>query len=335
MSNPFRARAPLRAVLPLGLLPCFACHEGVAAPVEVGANCALPMPAGIASTVPDTPAFDAERAWADLERIVALGERPAGSKKLAELRDFLASELQAVGLTPVRQPFEDETPIGRIAFENLYADLPAAKDASAAPIVILCTHIDTKRMEFPFVGANDAGAGTAVLLELARVLARSGGERAVTYRLLFQDGEESVKREWSGSDNTYGSRHHVKMLGQEGLLPRVKACVLLDLVGDESLRLTQELNSDPELLGIFFAAAREIGLAKHVGAPAREIFDDHLSFIAANIRSVDLIDFENGRGNSYWHTAEDTLAHCSKTSLDAIGRIVLAGLPGIEAFARR
>ena len=73
--------------------------------------------------------------------------------------------------------------------------------------VIVGTHFDTKRGIPGFVGANDAGAGTAVLLELARVLARSG-PHAVTYRFLFIDGEESLRLEWRGDDNTYGSRHH-------------------------------------------------------------------------------------------------------------------------------
>lgn len=112
----------------------------------------------------------------------------------------------------------------------------------------------------------------------------------------------------------------------------MKACVLLDLVGDSDLRLTRDTNSDRELLGFFFDAAREAGLGEHVGARAQAIKDDHLSFMRLGIKSCDLIDFEYGPGNRYWHTEEDTLEHCSQESLDAIGRIVCAGLPALEAW---
>ncbi len=63
--------------------------------------------------------------------------------------------------------------------------------------------------------------------------------------------------------------------------------------------------------------------------------DDHLPFLRAGIPAVDLIDLEYGPDRSYWHTPEDTLEHCSKESLGVIGRIVLLGLPRLEAWIRR
>ena len=48
---------------------------------------------------------------------------------------------------------------------------------------------------------------------------------------------------------------------------------------------------------------------------------------------VDLIDFDYGDYNEYWHSKEDTLDKCSQESLDVIGRIVLAGLPRVEEMA--
>jgi len=51
----------------------------------------------------------------------------------------------------------------------------------------------------------------------------------------------------------------------------------------------------------------------------------------ARVRSVNLIDFEYGPNNSYWHTDKDVVEHCSKESLDAIGRITLRGLADLEA----
>ena len=278
--------------------------------------------------------FDEQRAYALLERVVAIGPRPAGTVKGKEQRDMIAAELSGCGLTPVREAFEPKTPIGALSLENVYADIEGApRGGSPPPIVILCTHFDTKRLGFEFVGANDAGSGTAVLLELARVLSKHPGE--VTWRLLFLDGEEAVRPQWVDPDNCYGSRHHAARLKETGLLPRVKACVLLDLVGDRDLRLTTELNSNRELLELFFGAARKNGLGQHVGGPALEISDDHLPFIAVGVPSVDLIDFDYGPDNSLWHSPDDTLDKCSAASLGAIGRIVLHGLPALEQWALR
>ena len=278
--------------------------------------------------------FDADRAWSDLERIVGLGPRPVGSEALEEQRKLIEAELRAAGLEPVRQAFVANTPLGEREMANVIADVPGRSlDGEPAPIVILCSHIDTKIFDFEFVGANDGGSSTAVLLELARGLA-STAPHGVTYRLIFLDGEEALRPEWRGLDNTYGSRYYADQLLRSPDLARVKACVLLDLVGDRDLKLTRDTNSDRRLLGFFFDAARRGGLGQHVGAAAQAVKDDHLSFMRSGIPSCDLIDLEFGPNNDYWHSPQDTLENCSRDSLAAIGRIVLLGLPALEAWAR-
>jgi Zn-dependent M28 family amino/carboxypeptidase len=167
-----------------------------------------------------------------------------------------------------------------------------------------------------------------VLIELARQLASR--ENPVAYRIVFLDGEEAIRSQWIDPDNRYGSRHHVAELARTKLLERVKACVLLDLVGDKGLRLTHDAYSDPELLAAFFGAAEENGLGDHVGARRQPVKDDHLSFIEAGVPSADLIDLEYGPANRYWHSEDDTLENVSAESLGIIGTIVLLGLPRVE-----
>lgn len=284
---------------------------------------------------PRTTAFDAARAWRDLETLVALGPRPPGSEALERARAYLELELGALGLEPVREAFTAQTPIGPIEMCNVYADLEApAAEGERAPLVLLVAHFDTKICDFEFVGANDGGSGTAVLLELARVLAQ-GPERRLSYRFLFVDGEEAVRWDWAGEDNCYGSRHHAERLLRGEDYERTKAVVLIDLVGDRDLRLWRDSNSDPELLAIFFDAARENGLGRYVDGRREPVKDDHLSFMRIGVRSVDFIDLEYGPDNDWWHSPEDTLDKCSAESLGATGKIVLLGLPGLEAlFAR-
>jgi aminopeptidase-like protein len=299
---------------------------------------ALSCEGGLGAT--SSTAFDEARAWHDLETLVGFGPRPPGSETLEKTRQYLEHELTAAGLAPVRDAFEVDppaTPGGakaahKVAMANVYADL-RAKDPKAET-VILCTHFDTKISTEPFVGANDGGSGTAVLLELARVLAKDG-PRDLTYRFLFLDGEESLRWEWAGEDNTYGSRHHAQELKKSGLVSSIRCCVLLDMVGDKDLRFWNETYSNRRLMDLFIQAAAGAGLSKHVDGRRAEARDDHLAFMAVGIPSVDLIDFEYGPDNSWWHTKEDTLDKCSAQSLGITGRLVLAAIPEIErTFAR-
>jgi hypothetical protein len=308
-----------------GCLGCDSADAGDPAAAADATQGNKPKPVGF-----DPGRFDEERAWSLLERIVAIGPRPSGTLKNGELRNLIEAELKRVGLAPVREPFQDPaTPIGKVSFENLYADVPGS--GAEPPIVVIATHFDTKRVQgIEFLGANDGGSGTAVLLELARALA--GAETAVTWRLLFLDGEEAIQPTWVDPDNRYGSRHHVARLEETGELARVKAMVLLDMVGDEDLRFETDTNSTRELLRIFFDAAHANGMGKHVDGRVQAISDDHLSFLAKRIPSADLIDLDYGEFNEYWHTADDTLEHCSRASLGVTGRIVLFALPAVEAW---
>jgi glutaminyl-peptide cyclotransferase len=284
--------------------------------------------------------FDEARAWKDLEHLVSLGTRTPGSAALETTRAYLEQELTKAGLVPVREPFEVQPPEAsgkprepaKIAMANVYADLKS-KDPKAET-VILCTHFDTKIGPMPILGANDGGSGTAVLLELARVLA-AAGPRELTYRFLFLDGEEAIRWDWAGTDNTYGSRHHAGELRKSGRAASVRCCLLLDMVGDKDLRFLNESLSNRRLAAIVSEAAASAGLSAHVDGRRAEARDDHLSFMAVGIPSLDLIDFDYGPDNAWWHTKEDTLDKCSPKSLGITGRIVLASLPLIErGFAR-
>lgn len=295
-------------------------------------SCALvSCPAG--SAAPALPAFDSERAWTHLRQLVHLGPRPPGTKELEATRQYIAKELTALGLAPVREDFTAHTPLGDFAMANVYADLAAS--APDAELLVLATHFDTKLGIPGFVGANDGGSGTAAQLELARVIV-AGGARPLTYRFLFLDGEEATRPQWEGQDNCYGSRHHAAGLAKTGAASRVRALVLLDMVGDRELRLWRESWSDRRLMELFRASAEKAGLGQYLSQRSEAIEDDHQPFLALGIPAIDLIDFEYGPGNSVWHTSSDDLDHCSQESLGAIGKLVLAALPEIEEhFARR
>lgn len=278
----------------------------------------------------EIPAFDAERAWKHLEAQVAIGPRHAGSEGAERTRKYLEEHLEAAGLTPVREAFTSVTPVGSIEFCNVYADLPGT-GGDEQPIFVIASHYDTKRLGPNFVGANDGGSSTAVLLELARVVA-AGPQRPVTYRFLFLDGEEAVRDQWRDPDNRYGSKYHVQRIKKQGLDTRVKICVLLDMVGDKDLKLTLDQNSDQDLVELFERTAKQNDLGRYVWSARMPILDDHISFSEGlSIPVIDLIDFQYGPSRAtWWHTDEDSLDKCSAASLGVSGKLVIAALPELE-----
>jgi Zn-dependent M28 family amino/carboxypeptidase len=272
----------------------------------------------------EPPGFSGARAFEDLKRLVAFGPRPSGSPALAQTRQWLIQELRGAGAEVEEDPFVGDTPIGPIPMNNLIAKFRG----SVRQTVIVAGHYDTKRFDqFRFLGANDGGSSAALLLELARVL---GARRhALNYWLVFFDGEEAV-RDWSATDSLYGSRHLVEKLSANGELSRLEALILVDMIGDAQLRLPRESNSTPWLTDLVFNVAHRLGYGKYFVNDQNAVDDDHMPFINAGVSAVDLIDFDYGPNNSYWHTAQDTLDHCSPQSLAIVGRVVTATLIELE-----
>lgn len=294
---------------------------------------------------PTTP-FDAERAFKHIEKQVAYGPRPAGSAALEQLRAWLVAELKSYGLTVTTQPFVAKTPSKKfptLRMENVIAELPG----TSSDVIIIASHYDTKYMEDEvFVGANDAGSSTAVVLELARVLAATPAEERRfphTLQFVFFDGEEAVV-EWEGDDNTYGSRHFVERLQATNQTKRVKAMILLDMVGDADLSIPKEYQSSAWLANILHETAHELGYGAHFPKTTHVIADDHIPFLKAGIPAVDLIDFTYGTDevnfgpggpeNAYWHTARDTVDKLNPRSLKIVGDTVLRALPKVARAAR-
>src|SRR4030088_122623 len=111
-----------------------------------------------------------EKAFTHVQRLVDFGPHPAGAKALEESRSYIEDQLRRSGWQVTRQAFSDDTPRGKIQFVNLIAKFPDHGKA-ASPSFLLCSHYDTKTFDaIRFVGANDAGSSTGLLLELARVI---------------------------------------------------------------------------------------------------------------------------------------------------------------------
>jgi Zn-dependent M28 family amino/carboxypeptidase len=164
-------------------------------------------------------------------------------------------------------------------------------------------------------------------LELARVLAEN--KDPLDYWFLFLDGEEAFI-EWSTFDSTYGSRHLAKRWKEEGIVPKIRALILLDMIGDKDLDIFYETNSDQRLMDLVWNTAKEMGLESILSNIRGGVEDDHIPFLDVGIPSVDIIDLNYGPGNSYHHTSEDTLDKVSPENMEKVGKLVLAVLSVLQ-----
>ena len=258
---------------------------------------------GGAPPAPRVHRFDAERAFAELRRQVELGPRPAGSDTLRRLAVRLRRELPGGRFEHVP---------GHPGLRNVVGRIPGTR-----PAIAIGAHYDTKNLP-GFVGANDAAAGTAAVLELARVL--RGMERpagAPELRFLLFDGEEASDdnrpfRETGLRGSTaYAERH-------EG---EVGALILLDFIAAEDLSIRRERNSDRGLWGRLRAAAGKVGAeaAFPSGRLDGAITDDHVPFLERGVRAIDVIQWPY----ECFHRRCDDISAVSERSLDMTGETVL------------
>ena len=260
--------------------------------------------------------FSGEKALVHVQRLVDLGPRPAGSDAIEKARNYIEDELRHSGWQVTRQAFSDDTPRGKINFVNLIARLSSDGNA-ASPSFLLCSHYDTKLFDtIRFVGANDGGSSTGLLLELARVLGHHANV-ARNVELVFFDGEEAYEN-FSETDGLYGSRFFAKQLQSEGA-KKIRGGILFDMVGDRSLGITLPADSPAAMARDVFAAAEAVKLRKYFSYLDRDMIDDHTPLNAIGIPTIDIIDFDY----PWWHTADDTMDKISAESLQIVGSVAL------------
>jgi glutaminyl-peptide cyclotransferase len=218
--------------------------------------------------------------------------------------------------------FSADTPVGRLAMKNIVAKIPGEKPG----IILLGTHYDTLLTVPNFVGADDGGSSTALMLELARLLCPKRGKYAVW--IAFFDGEEAMQH-WSNTDSRYGSRQMAAKLAMSGDLKKVKAFLLADIVGGGKAQFLRETSSTPDLINLVWKTAHDLGYTALFRDTTTEAQDDHDSFLSRGVPSVDVIgDFVN---NGYWHTPQDNMDVISAKTLAVVGHVFLESVKELQS----
>lgn len=308
-----------------GALLVWGCNSDTHAPAPAAQPPFMSTVAGRAPTVAPgdeapPPAkvdgFDGKRAYELVVKQVSFGPRPAGSPALAKLQEYLESQLKSYGCAVDTDSFSADTPAGRLPMKNIVAKIPGQKPG----IILLGTHYDTKRLE-NFVGADDAGSSTAVMMEIARILCAQKAATKYAVWIAFLDGEEAVNVEWKDPDNRYGSRQLAAQMAASGDLKRIKVFLLADLVGGKNLLLMRESDSTKSYTDLVWKTGQRLGYEKVFVDQSTPVADDHLSFLARGVPAVDVINMETSA--AYWHTPEDTPDKLSPKSLAIVGHTLL------------
>jgi len=308
------AKADSSAASPLASSPAAA----------TSASPAALQPGDEAPPADKTGGFDGNRAFMQVEKQVAFGPRPSGSAAINKLQEYIQSELASYGCKVDTDAFTADTTVGRLPMKNIVAKIPGDKPG----IIMLATHYDTKLLP-NFVGADDAGSSTGVMLELARLLCPKHGAYQVW--ITFLDGEEAMK-EWSDTDSRYGSRQMAAKLALSGELPKVKAFLLADIVGTHTPHFKRESDSTKWLVDLVWGVAKNLGYGSVFLNEATQISDDHDPFLKRHVPAADVIDLQNWPGGDvfYWHTPEDTLDKISAKSLAITGHVFLESVKQLQ-----
>jgi Zn-dependent M28 family amino/carboxypeptidase len=117
----------------------------------------------------------------------------------------------------------------------------------------------------------------------------------------------------------------------DGTAKKVKALINVDMIGDKNLALIEEWNSTDWLRALVWRTAAELGYSRQFPKNPGAIEDDHAPFLAIGVPALDLIDFEYGPNNSYWHTEADTIDKLGAGSFQAVGDVLLRVIDKLEA----
>jgi glutaminyl-peptide cyclotransferase len=283
-------------------------------PFMAGTTTAAPQVPDDAMPPEKTGGIDGAKAYAHVAKLVSFGPRPAGSQAILHAQDYITSQLSGFGCTVDTDSFSADTPAGRLPMKNIVAKVQGERQG----IILLATHYDTKRLD-NFVGADDGGSSTGVMLELARKMCAMRPRYSIW--IAFFDGEEAVRKEWQDPDNRYGSRQMAAKMAASGDLKHTRAMILADLVGGRALGIRKEQMSTKELEDLIWATAKRLGYGQIFLDEATTVDDDHVSFLSRGVPSADVIDLVNSAG--YWHTPQDTLDKISAKSLGIVGHVLL------------
>ena len=290
------------------------------------------------------PDFNADSAFSFVKAQCDFGPRVPGTKAHEACANYLVGKLKQYTPDVIVQAGKVTTYNGvNLDIKNIIARF----NPSAKKRILLFAHWDTRpwadrdtvRQNEPILGADDAGSGVGVLLELARILSQTAP--SVGIDIAFFDAEDYGTRAGEeGGDDSYalGTQYWCRNLVPANY--KAEYGILLDMVGARNAQFGLEVISRqyaPGVLTNVWNAANRIGYGAYfIYLEGGYITDDHLYVNEmAGIPSIDIIHTSATTGTGFpahWHTHRDNMDVIDRSTLKAVGQTLLEVIfvsPGI------
>ena len=330
---PLYGRLSLAAAVPLLVFSLCGCGTGgrnsAASTVEADTTPPLIAPADVAPPASQTGGFDGAKAYSHVVKLVSFGPHPPDTPAIRQVQSYIRSQLKSFGCPVDVDDFHAQTPIRTLAMENIVARIPG----SGPGRIVLLPHYDTLRLP-GFVGADDGGSSSGLMLEIARLLCNGPKNRNSVW-IAFLDGEEAQlvengEAQWTDADSVFGSRELAARMDLSGDLKNVKAVILADMIGQKNLHIMRESSSTKWLTDLVWKTADRLGYGNIFLNGETPISDDHIPFIEHGAPAVDIIDFQDFTQEGYWHTTQDTLDKLSPRNIAIVGHVILASVQKLQ-----
>ncbi len=297
-----------------------------------------------------TPDFNADSAFAFVKKQVDFGPRTPNSAAHEKCAAWIVAEAKKYADTVYVQNY---VATGFDGLKMKSTNIIASFNPHATKRILLSAHWDTRpfadqdetEREKPIDGANDAGSGVGVLLEVARQLhgyeptfigmetvkTGTADSLEIGVDIIFFDSEDYGQP----SDSKLPQKEDTYCLGSQYWASNIHVHnykadfgINLDMVGAADAHFTREQFS---VYNADWVSQYVWGLAGRLGFGSLFLYDqtggitdDHLYVMkGTKIPCVDIIDYDAQGFHESWHTHKDNIDIISKATLLAVGKTVL------------
>lgn len=283
-----------------------------------------------AQTTTQTMTFSADSAYAYVKQQCDMGPRVPGTPAHEQCAQWLTAQLGRWCDTVIVQ----QAPVTTFDGTTLTCkNIVGTFNPDATDRILLLAHWDCRPWADndpdpslhtqPVMGANDAASGTAVILELARLMADKRPKVGIDLLLVDVEdwGQNEDEDSWALGTQHWANNPHVAGY-------KANFGILLDMVGTRGARFSHEyfsLQYAQGVVGMVWEAAKKAGYGSYfVNQQGGAITDDHVMVNRiAGIPTIDIIDMRPEGDTGFfdgWHTTHDTLDQIDPATLKAVGQ---------------
>lgn len=286
-----------------------------------------------------SPEFNADSAYAFVEKQVDFGPRIPGSDAHKACGDYLMAKLTGFGALVTEQKADITHYDGKnLSIRNIIGSFYPEKEKR----ILLYAHWDTRpfadeepdpgRQQQPIAGADDGASGVGTLLEIARNLSQYPLEVGVD--IIFFDledwGQPSFETDWvQGEWWCLGSQYWSEQPHVENY--KADYGILLDMVGAANASFLKEGYSTQyasNILEKVWNTAVKLGYGNYfLSKSGGYITDDHLPVNKHHrAPSINIINLKTDTQTGFaphWHTHRDDMRNIDRSTLKVVGQTVM------------